>query len=354
MDKILPLNSQAVMARLPETIVSSNSYYEPIDYYDPKVPYSNRVQAALPSFWRLKRNGVWVHAIPPQSRLPLQGWKIHVSANLDNADEILDKVTETCQTDKVTFKFLLDDFALRMCNSKNMSRGSSGKFITIYPNDGSQFEALLEQLYDKLSGFEGAYILSDTRFKDCKVLYYRYGGFSRIESANQNGDNQLHVVAPDGSLYPDKRSAYFDPPPWVDDPFPRETVDEQEEPTLKNGRYLVEEVLRFTNAGGVYKAIDQRTQEIVVIKEARPGTELESKGVDACSLRMREWDILCRLKALNVVPQPIDFFTDWEHTYLVESFVKGKTLWDFVVEKNSLSIHMMPGAPRRTRNMWSY
>lgn len=351
MRRTLPLSAEAIMARLQDYIVVSDEHYEPIDEYEPAFPYSTALRHLLGPIWRFKRSGVWVQALPPRIQLPLQGWKIHVSANLDNAEEILSLVAKTCLKENVTFKFLLDRLVLQMCNAKSMPRGSSGKFVTIYPQDVHQFRTLLDQLYGELSGFEGPYVLSDNRYQDCRVLYYRFGGFSSIESVDWNGDHQLQIVAPDGSLYPDVRAAYFALPPWVSDPFQSGAEPDNEMPTLKEGRYAIEEALRFTNAGGVYRATDRDTQRNVVVKEARPWTELHPNGVDAPQLRRREWKVLCHLKPLGIVPDPIDFFTEWEHTYLVESYETGATLWDFVSENNSF---ILPDFENNSASMKNY
>src|SRR5882724_3918335 len=43
----------------------------------------------LPEGWHRRVRDLWVAHIPPGSRIPPQGWKIHVSACRDNAEEVL-------------------------------------------------------------------------------------------------------------------------------------------------------------------------------------------------------------------------------------------------------------------------
>lgn len=130
------------------------------------------------------------------------------------------------------------------------------------------------------------------------------------------------------------RGAAFVVPPWTNDPF-EQASDEGEALTLKNGRYLVQEVFRFTNIGGVYLALDQEANQQVVIKEARPHTSFDQGERDAVALRHQEWRLLKHLNDTGMVPNPLDLFQDWEHTFLVESFVEGSTVWDIVAEHSA-------------------
>jgi serine/threonine protein kinase len=202
------------------------------------------------------------------------------------------------------------------------SSSLAGKFITIYPQGEDQFKQLLEDLYGELKQFEGPYILSDRRYKDCKVLHYRYGGITPLDRITTAGSRVPVIVSPDGHALPDLRTPSFEPPAWVTDPFPSDEV-EDEVPVLKDGRYLVTDALSFSNAGGVYSALDTETGQEVVIKEARPHTVFDLLGEDVIKLRKKEWRLLNRLKQTGLAPQPLDLFWEWEHLFLVESFAQG-------------------------------
>lgn len=111
--------------------------------------------------------------------IPSQGWKIHISANMNNYKEILDIVAKICMDRELSFKFSSDTWLFCRINSKSIPREAAGKFITIYPDTEENFHTYIELFYDKLK-FEGPFILSDRRYKDCKVLYYRYGSIKTI------------------------------------------------------------------------------------------------------------------------------------------------------------------------------
>lgn len=46
----------------------------------------------IPKEWSKHIHGPWTSLTSPNTELPIQGWKIHVTATLDNAQSILDAV----------------------------------------------------------------------------------------------------------------------------------------------------------------------------------------------------------------------------------------------------------------------
>ncbi|MDZ7344133.1 MAG: mercuric reductase, partial [candidate division KSB1 bacterium] len=137
------------------------------------------VKGLLPDGWQFSRKGTWYVCNPPDDRfnhLPMQGWKIHVSSSINNAGDILRAIVPILARDNINFKFALDLRILALMNSKGWARQGAGKFITIYPLDEMQFKSLIEELYQATRDFQGLYILSDRRYKDSRVIFYRSGG----------------------------------------------------------------------------------------------------------------------------------------------------------------------------------
>src|ERR1700704_512036 len=81
----------------------------------------------LPDGWRRYEQGDWFVIHFSRSGMPAQGWKIHASATMDNAERILDKVWDYCVPRGIEFKFLRSPSALMARVSKNAPRGYSGK-----------------------------------------------------------------------------------------------------------------------------------------------------------------------------------------------------------------------------------
>jgi serine/threonine protein kinase len=305
------------------------TFYEPYEArYEPSPEYMAVVTELLPDLpgdWMMNRDGFWVHVHPKEFPLPVQGWKIHVSATLENGKSILERVARIVLAHNVPFKFALDRNILSLFSSKKWNRGGSGKFITIYPTDLPSFQRLLEDLYTELRAEEGPYILSDKRYKDCRVLYYRYGGIKRTTQIDIMGKEVPILISPQGEAVPDIRTPYFEPASWVTDPFP-DDESEDEDMTLNGGRYLVKQALTFSNSGGVYVAEDRNTGKEVVIKEARPHTLMDTRKNDAIGLLKKEQQILELLGDTSISPSVVESFYDWENFFLAQEYVPGLDL----------------------------
>ena len=289
----------------------------------------------LPLSWTPRFTGVWTY-VSPQSRGNgrRQGWKIHVSAIPENCLKILERSIQVCVDYQASLKFLSSPSIFSRLLGKGSFREASGKFITIYPSDDSQFLLIMEALYEQTSEFKGSYTLSDKPYKDSQVLFYRYGVFSGHPQLSVLGHQDILLRSPEGELVPDGRSAYFNPPDWASDPLGEDTeeTDAWSETTiyLKEGRYRVEEAIHFSLTGGVYKAVDMDTGKTVIIKEARPHTSIQSNGDDAIARLKKEHRLLTKLSGTGITPEPIDLFFDWTHLFLVEEFLPGNNLYKMI------------------------
>jgi serine/threonine protein kinase len=332
--------------------LSDKLFYEPLDvHYEPSEEYLTLVTDILrdfPSYWMTTRDGFWFHVHPGnlsesdkaeqtagRFALPLQGWKVHVSANIWNGSLILEKAARVALASGVPFKFALDRNVLSLMSSKMWPRGGSGKFITMYPSDLSCFKSLLEHLYAELHSDEGPYILSDKRYKDCRTLYYRFGGIERNTRIGITGEKVLVLISPDGEAVPDIRTPYFTLPPWVTNPFPVQESGNRDL-TLNAGKYRVKKAFAFSNSGGVYLAEDRDTGREVVIKEARPHTLMDDRGNDAIILLKREQEILELIQDTGVAPKPLDSFHEWENFFLVIEFLDGVDIRELMLTQSPL------------------
>ena len=296
-------------------------FYEPMDSCPVDArDYRELVENKIDSDWELVRKGVWLQCALLDRKLPVQGWKIHLSAVPNDSAKILEAIAGFLISQRVTFKFLLDLKTLRLTNSKSWTRGGSGKFITVYPAGEAQFKQLLEDLHRLTKDFRGPYILSDRRYKDSKVVHYRYGGILLKSRLEANGQQTPVLVAPDGSEIQDLRAAYYSPPSWVADPFPAE--DAAAGTSLNNGRYAVRKAIHFSNTGGIYVAFDNVTQKEVVLKEARAHVHGVSDDMDAACMLRREFSMLTKIASCGIAPKPLEMFQEWEHHFLAEEYLE--------------------------------
>ncbi|GAA5199249.1 hypothetical protein GCM10023322_74480 [Rugosimonospora acidiphila] len=287
----------------------------------------------LPEGWRRAVQNDWLVFAPADSRLPLQGWKIHVSATLGNAVRVLDTTWDYCVSRGIEFKFLRSESALWLRSSKYAPRGYSGKLVTIYPRDDQSCERILRELGAILDGEPGPYILSDLRWQD-GPLHVRYGGFAPRHCVDESGEVVLAIADGTGTLVPDRRDPVFRVPPWLSLPdFLASALAGRNAVTVSDIPYQIEGVLHFSNGGGLYLARDTRDGKQVVLKEARPYAGLDGTGTDAVTRAAREFEVLTRLAGVPAVPRAYDFFTLGDHRFLAMEYIDGRPLHQALVPR---------------------
>lgn len=349
-------------------------WFEDFERRAPSGEHLREYRAAMPPSWLLWRRGYWLLTAPPQVPAVAQGWKLHVSATSENSAEVLRAALPLLRDAAVHFKFLMDPAAMLESNGKSFPRGSSGKFITVYPQDEQEFRAVGDALAAALAAFDGPHILSDRRYPGSRVVHYRYGGFVSISRMRPSGMKELLIRTPDGEPVVDIRHPYFHLPAWVRDPFTGEAAPERpaaaDEPaetgadapadtgiTLADGRFTVVSAMKFSNRGGIYHGIDNETGADVLIREARPGVQIGPDGTDAVLLLRHEYDILTELADTGLFVRPVAFFTEWEHSFLVEEFIEGTHLGHLGIVENpvynlDLSAERLTDYYERFRALW--
>ncbi|UUM21891.1 class III lanthionine synthetase LanKC [Mycoavidus sp. SF9855] len=304
-----------------------SQFYETLNQYKADTShYINLANQYIPKKWKSIHQGIWNHCYSPLHTLPTQGWKIHLSATPYNARTVLATAIPMLVEMDTAFKFAADRAIFSMMTGKNWARGSSGKFITIYPQDEDRFREMIERIYTATKGFVGPYILSDRRYKDSSIVHYRYGGMQKMSMLNERGELQSYICKPSGERIVDERRPSYQIPTWLEEPFPCKAQDEGEPGTLKKGRYLIKKVLAFRNSGGVYLALDRMHDREVVIKEARPYVGGPTAESDAISLLQKEYRILKTMEESGYTPAAYDLFQDWENWFLVEEYIDGEIL----------------------------
>ncbi|GAB2677714.1 class III lanthionine synthetase LanKC [Kribbella swartbergensis] len=291
----------------------------------------------VPDGWEHDAGDVWMHYAPRNVDLPLQGWKIHVSSCLADAERTLEAVWDYCVPRGVAFKFLRSTSVAIMMNSKAAFRGSSGKLVTIYPADEDQLELVLKELAEILEGIQGPYILSDLRYGE-GPLFVRYGAFAEQHCLSDSGERVLALAGADGRLVPDVRGPVFSTPAWVSLPsFLEQHLAARNAVTTNDMEYDIENVIHFSNGGGVYLGHHRKTGVRVVLKEGRPFAGLDEAGRDAVARMQHERDILGRLAGLDVVPAVHDYFVLGGHHFLVQEFIDSNPLQRLLVRRYPLT-----------------
>ncbi|MFJ8744353.1 class III lanthionine synthetase LanKC [Embleya sp. NPDC127516] len=320
--------------RYPAFCLADPRFYDSPDRLRPDAGQLDyRTLVDTPPGWELVAAGPWTHLRPPPDAAPLpaQGWKIHVSATLDNAAELLEKVTAYCFRHVIAVKFLPNSLVLQARNGKYAPREGSGKFLTLYPRDVEELRRTLVDLDAAIGGSPGPYILSDLRWNE-GPLYVRYGGFTLRHVYGQDGTRTPAVERPDGVLVPDHREPRFTVPEWVEMPdflapsaTPRISREQPEE-----FPYEMLSALHFSNGGGVYRVRRFHDRAELVLKEGRPHAGLDRLGRDAPARLRLEHAVLVDLKGIAGIPLAHDYHLLGGHEFLAMDHVPGISLQTWV------------------------
>lgn len=302
------------------------------------------------SDWRLSTQGMWLYCRPNDYVSIRQGWKLHVSATVNAAPEVLSRCIEVLLSHKASFKHAASIEHLEHLTSSRCDRGTGGKFITVYPADADDARVLCERLHQATDGLPGPRILSDRAYCEGSLVHYRYGIFSAESSLCNDGTYEVALQAPDGRRVPDSRQPWFILPDWEAELFPSPPNDITPASVLLNDRYRVDKVIRHSNRGGVYRAVDQTTGDSVVVKQARRNVGCEINKQDAQHALRREADNLARLRA--ICPEPLDFFEYQGDYFLVQPQIDGVTLSRHIRDLHAdASYKFSPGALTTTRRL---
>ncbi|MGT2926739.1 class III lanthionine synthetase LanKC N-terminal domain-containing protein [Streptococcus cuniculipharyngis] len=270
----------------------------------------------------IKNTDCFTYISMSETAIPYQGWKIHISATLENYQDILTKTMSCCYEEHISFKFINNTKDLLDIFSKKSSPIEVGKFITIYPENDKKFLKILELLHNLLDGFQGIQILTDHRYKNSNVLFYRYGV---MNATLINGERPL-LKDLEGNTYPDIQGPYYECPSFIEELFPDKsyTSAHDNNEIKMNNRYIMKSIIHQTGSGNVYIAFDILNEENVIVKEARKNVYI-NEDISAIDLLQNEYHTLSTLQK-SFIPKVIDEFFDDENYYLVEEYIRGERL----------------------------
>jgi serine/threonine protein kinase len=274
------------------------------------------------SVWRFNRHN------KPQE--PSQGWKFHISATLLEACDLFERVAPFLISEDVQFKApnSLDELSKLNCGLQ-YGYHQIGKFITIYPSTEKQALELAPQLHELTKDFFTVSVPFDEQYLSGSSVFYRYGGFEKIEATDENGNTFLAIRNSAGELVPDDRRRAV--PEWLSNPFPNSGKPSEKTfaDTPLGTTYRIFDAITQRGKGGTYQAFDfsQNEPRLCIVKEGRQNGELGWNGQDGYFLVQNEFEVLSVLKEkYKAVPQVFSSFEVYGNFYFAMEYVEGKSL----------------------------
>jgi hypothetical protein len=286
--------------------------------------------------WRLadRSSPQWLRVVNRRVSPPRQGWKLHISAGVDSADEVIRRTLPILLADTASFKIARSRGVLAELNAGVAGSSQVGKFITVYPNDDLKAVRLAVALDSATRGLRGPQVPSDRPLAPGSLVHYRYGGFQDSFTRTSIGAVKPAILTPEGIAIPDERQGRYRPPDWVSDPFEEAGVTRQPPPPslFLADRYLVLAPLHRSAWGSVHLAIDLGTPRRCVLKRARRGVGASLDGQDTVDRLEHEAEVLVLLGPDPRFPTVYDLVTDGEDLYLVMEDIEGSTLEQTVID----------------------
>jgi len=273
---------------------------------------------------------------------PACGWKLHVSATILNAPQILERIAPVLVRSGVQFKAprSLSDVATLNAGMRQ-AYTQVGKVITIYPRSDQQAMQLASRLHELTRRFNAPAVPFDLQFCDGSNVYYRYGAFNKIQ-IEQQGSYVLAVSSNDGDLVPDDRRNPN--PDLVADPFAAIRTRSSRRKPKPGGiaGFHVLGALVQRGKGGVYQAIDTQANppRPCLLKEGRRHGEVSWDGRDGAWRVRHEQRVLALLMRRGVrVPKVYSSFEMDGNYYLLMEFIDGASLHEILLrQQRRLSI----------------
>jgi class IV lanthipeptide synthase len=271
---------------------------------------------------------------------PEQGWKLHISATILTANQIMEKVAPLLCSLNIVFKAprSLEELSMLNCG---LQYGFSqvGKFITVYPKTPEDAMSLAQKLHRLTYRLPGPSAPYDISFRANSRVSYRYGSFSFLEVENANGARVSAIRKPDGELIPDLREPGAAAPVWATNPFLEPIArsgNKSKSPGPLKTTYRAYEALSQRGKGGVYRALDLSVlpARLCVLKEGRRHGETDWDGRDGYWRIKREARVLSSLYSAGVrVPRVYATFKSEGNFYLAAEFIEGKNLQSLLMNK---------------------
>lgn len=271
----------------------------------------------------------WVRVEHPDAVVPTQGWKLHVSATVDNAADVLGRVLPVLFDEPCSFKVAASLDRLDELNRGDGGPSQVGKFITVYPADDGHAVRLARALAEATAGLRGPRVPSDRALHPAGVVHYRYGAFAPRWMQTALGEVIDAIESPAGVLEPDRRTRWYQAPPWATDPFVAAGLVTRRPPVdlVVAGRYLTAAVLGSAHDVTVRLVLDLEGGERRVLKEARRDGDAGTGAWPGAQGRLRhEVAVLAELADDPRVPTVHDVFEEGDSLFVVMDHIPGLTL----------------------------
>ena len=271
-----------------------------------------RFESGLPLGWQAashaNRHFTWRVMSPKDLELPTQGWKLHVSASLVEAVDLVETVLPVLTEFELTFKVPATLDGVLRINTEQAGGTQIGKVLTVYPSADEVLRALVERLDATWLPTDPPSIPSDLPVGSSGALWIRYGAFTAESSLDALGRPQSMLIGPDGQTYADVRGTSSTQPDWA--PAAPVAIATRPDDTrvgavmeIGGQRFLPMRTLSVTRRGRLLLAMRHPDCTLAVVRVAFPGVDYDSSGSDSVIRLHGEYEALTMLRGARIGPE---------------------------------------------------
>src|SRR5579859_3212837 len=281
--------------------------------------------------WNRKQSDdhAWLYFSRKGAQIPRQGWKLHISAGIVSAREVLRRILPLLLTDAAYSKVTASLSPLGSLNQGENGISQIGKFITVYPRDEQEAVRLAVQLDQITEELNGPTIPSDRVLHPTSLVYYRYGSFaSDLLVQSPLGLLAPAITTPENKLVADRRLPHYSAPDWAIDPFVAAGVaaDMPEPVRLLADRYLLMTSIASSPTHIVYLAADLDAGRSCVVKGPGLAWLHNPAAQEVNALTRYEADMLAKLAPDPHFPALLDLVEHEGQSFLVLEDIEGENL----------------------------
>jgi serine/threonine protein kinase len=288
-----------------------------------------RAKGALTD-WRVRdgEGAFWVEYSPEDAAARQAGTKIHVSAALGCAAEVLSRCAPILLDQRIAFKHAADLSRLSFLSAGAGGASQVGKFITAYPPDESAAYDIAGELHRATLGLRGPRVPHEQPFTEGSLVFFRFGSFVRSWLQMCSG-RIVPAIEEQGEWRVDERAGAQQPSASHASGRQHLATGPVGGERVLRDRYVRVRPLFHSPKGSTHLGFigdDGDEGRLVMIKEAYAHTMEDLRGVDARQRLRDEHRCLVDVEAAGIAPRAVDFWETADSAFLVYEPVEGATL----------------------------
>ncbi len=271
----------------------------------------------------------WLQFHHHVSLLPEQGWKLHISADVSNAEQLLRQTLPILLHETAYFKVIT---SLELVNFLNRGGGGIsqiGKFITIYPMNDDQAVRMAALLDQATTGLGGPSVPSDRLLRSGSRVSYRYGSFKNTTFLQEPDGNTIAALRDhENHLIPDRRLSHYQAPTGIRDPFRAAGIAATlpTPPRLLRKRYCLIQAIASSVDNTIYMAADFEQGRSCIIKGPGAAWQHNPFASGRATMIRHEAEVLAQVGSHASIPSLYELFEQDDDLYLVMQDMAGETL----------------------------